>query len=117
MSLNIDKLSEDIVSSMMNVVNIDGVKMGDSLNDMATKLGLASKDDLPQYINMQLTWNRVVTEIVNHIQGNMEVKLAAEIDELKTLISSWVPAAGDGGALLKTTLTTWISSDTDNGVE
>lgn len=34
----------------------------------------------------------------------------ADINNLKTLISAWIPAAGDGGAALKTALTTWTTS-------
>jgi hypothetical protein len=49
-----------------------------------------------------------------------EIKeLKDDLNNLKTLFNSWVPGNGDGGAALKTVLTTWISSllpDPDPGV-
>jgi hypothetical protein len=46
-----------------------------------------------------LVKSEVVAEEIN--------KLKSEINELKTLLSSWVVAPGDGGRALKTVISTW----------
>ena len=120
MALSTETLSTRVLESMLDM-EIPGTPEGSStmrsvLSDMALAQG-APIEELAQYQQMELTWNTVVADIVEHIQGNLEVKLAADMAELKSLINSWTVVPQDGGLALQAVLSTWVTSDTDDGVE
>jgi len=126
MALSTETLSFKVLNSMLDM-EIPGTPEGSStmrsvLGDMALAQGVPV-EELAQYQQMQLTWNTVVADIVEHIQGNLEVKLALEIAQLKTIFKpataggGWQVVPQDGGAALQSALATWVSSDTDDGVE
>jgi hypothetical protein len=47
-----------------------------------------------------------VNELVQKINA-----LEKDLNSLKSLITNWIPAAGDGGAALKTTLASWMAQN------
>lgn len=112
MALNTSALGNSLINAMLNL-EVPRVE-GESITLLQLlKYNARQKfndeslyTELPEYKQLEDTWNTIAEQIINHIKNNAEVMLAESMHKLKDAFESAVVVANDGGASLLASIKT-----------